>query len=124
MNEQNEVITTTLTFEYFKVNKAATVARLVHTEVVKVFGVSHEACFVETDDGREVHRDLEKEIYPMINHKKHCDKSDYHTVAWHESPRPAGWFEHIENDEAGDEEDDGERVIEIDRKTGKTEIRG
>lgn len=104
MAEQEEVKTTQLTFDYFKADKSGNVARLVHTEVVDVFGVTHEECFIETEDGREVHPDLEKVIYPIIKHEKHCAKSDYHTVSWHESPRPAFWFEHVKDEETDGQE--------------------
>lgn len=121
--EHEQVITTTLTFDYFKADKSGLVARCVHTEVVEVFGYSHEQCFIETEHGREVHPELEKVLHPLIKHEKHVEKSSYHTVSWRESPRPASWFEHSDGaDRDEDEDENGETVIEIDRKTGKFEV--
>ena len=103
MAEQETVKTTRLTFDYFKATDT-NAARLVHTEVVEVFGVSHEDCFEVAEDGaKDLAPELAERIYPIIKHEKHCTKSDYHTVSWDESPRPAFWFEHPNDDEDGEE---------------------
>lgn len=101
--EKQEVITTSLTFDYFKADKSARLARCIHTETVDVFGWTHEDCFIETENGREVRPELEAIIYPLIKHEKYCRKSNYHTVSWDEHKYPLDWFE-----KSGfvDEEDD------------------
>lgn len=107
MAEQGAVKTTTLTFEYFKAIQGETIAHCVHTEVVEVFGVTPEECFVETDDGDlDLHPALAEEIYPVINHEKHCKKTDYHTISHKESDRPAWWFEHVKGETEDEETDD------------------
>ena len=126
MKKQEAVKTVTLTYDYFKVYANGHVAKCIHSEVVEVFGVTHEQCFIETEDGREVHPDLEKVIHPIIKHEKHVEKSNYHTVSWRESTRPAPWFEHYDGDEEETEEEtdeNGETVIEIDGTTGKIDIK-
>ena len=124
MAEQGRVETTTLTFEYFRAYEG--IARCVHTEVVEVFGLKPEQCFVVTEDGDlDLHPTLEKEIYPVIKHDEWEEKTHYHTISHRGSDRPAWWFEHVKHEEKSkDEETEAdETVIEIDRKTGKVDVR-
>ena len=104
MAEQEKVETTTLTFEYFKAH--GEIARCVHTEVVEVFGLTPEQCFVENEDGDlDLRPELENEIYPTIKHDKHCKATDYHTISHKVSDRPLWWFNHVkceEETEAGE----------------------
>ena len=103
MQGQEKVITTTLTFDYFKASKRGAFARCVHTSVVEVFGVAPESCFEEDENGeQDLREDLARVIYPFINHRRFCEKSDYHTVSWKESKRPKDWFERIEESDEGE----------------------